>query len=74
LALGSSDGEGNPVRKGVGVSVAIKYRHPRRPGEVGMILVCDPSQAAEARKSLERRGFVIIDDKPPFPAQPLGQM
>ena len=49
------------------MSVAIKYRHPLRPGEAGMILICDPSQAADAKESLERRGFVIIeDDHPPL--------
>jgi hypothetical protein len=54
--------------------VAIKYRNPRRPGEAGMILICDPSQAAEAKTNLERRGFVVIDDDPPFPPQPLVHM
>jgi hypothetical protein len=57
-----------PRGEGVQVSVAIKYRHPRRPGEIGMILICDQLQAAEARESLKKRGFVILDDElPPRP-------
>jgi hypothetical protein len=62
------DGERASLREGVHVSVAIKYRHPLRPGEAGIILICDPSQAADVRESLERRGFVIIDDDRPPPS------
>jgi hypothetical protein len=39
-----------------------------------MILICDQSQAAAAKESLESRGFVIIDDKPPFLLPPLAQI
>ena len=49
-------------RQGVQVSVVIKYRNPRRPGEAGMVLLRDRSQAGEAIEGLERRGFVIVDD------------
>ncbi len=45
------------------MSVAIEYRNPRRPGEAGVVLVCDDLHAAQTKESLERRGFVIVDDK-----------
>ena len=45
------------------MSVAIEYRNPRRPGEAGVVLVCDNVDAAQTKESLERRGFVIVDDK-----------
>ncbi len=46
------------------MSVVIRYRNPRRPGEAGMILLCDPLLVAETRENLERHGFVVIDDTP----------
>jgi hypothetical protein len=45
------------------MSVAIKYWNPRRPGEAGVVLVCDSLHAVETKESLERRGFVIVEDK-----------
>jgi hypothetical protein len=45
------------------MSVAIEYRNPRRPGEAGVVLICENGDAARTKESLERRGFVIVDDK-----------
>jgi hypothetical protein len=43
--------------------VAIKYRNPRRPEEAGIVIVCRPAQAEEAKEQLERHGFIIVDEK-----------
>jgi hypothetical protein len=48
------------------MSVAIKYSNPKRPGDVGIVLVSDPSLVAETKESLKRRGFVIENDKAEF--------
>jgi hypothetical protein len=63
------------IRRGrVGqVSVVIKYRNPRRPGEAGMVLIRDQSLARETKQGLESRGFVIVEnveDYPGFPSDP----
>jgi hypothetical protein len=55
------------------VSVVIKYRNPRRPGEAGMVLIRDQSLARETKQGLESRGFVIVEnveDNPAFRSDP----
>ncbi len=46
------------------MSVAIAYKNPRRPGEVGLVLVCEQPQVAATRENLERRGFVVVESTP----------
>jgi hypothetical protein len=43
------------------VSLTIRYRHPQRPDEAGMILVADQAKAAEIKDQLECRGFLVIE-------------
>jgi hypothetical protein len=47
------------------MSVAIAYKNPRRPGEIGLVLVCEQPQVAATRENLERRGFVVVEATPP---------
>jgi hypothetical protein len=52
------------------MSVAIKYRNPRRPGEAGVVLVGKQAHVAEAKERLERRGVVVVEDKSTPPRDP----
>jgi hypothetical protein len=46
------------------MSLAIKYRNPRRPGEAGLVIVCEPALVEETKASLVRRGFTIVEVTP----------
>ena len=52
------------------MSVAIKYRTPRRPGEAGVVLVGKQAHVAEVKERLERHGAVIVEDKATLPRDP----
>ena len=56
-------------RKIVRAPIAIRYRSADRPDHAGLVLIADQSDAAAARAELERRGFVILDDKAPAPGE-----
>jgi hypothetical protein len=47
---------------------SITYKNPRRPDEVGVIILRDQPHGQEVRQRLERRGFVIVDDEKQQPA------
>jgi N-dimethylarginine dimethylaminohydrolase len=43
------------------MSLTIKYRHPQRPDEAGVVVVPDQAKAAEIKDQLETRGFRVIE-------------
>ena len=52
------------------MKLAIRYRHPQRPDESGMILVKGQAKAAEMKEQLECRGFLVIEIAAPTFAKP----